>query len=481
MNFIMTPLFAKVYEASKYGIFTYLYSAAAMLNAFLAFGMETTFFRYLQKREREKEKVYGNTFLIILLTSLLLLLSFFIFFNPIASYLQQQFDDPDLELYLKYFVLIMIADALAVIPFARIRAEGRPGRYAFIKLTNITIYIGLNLIFMIAIPEAIARHAPWGIAEWLIVWYKGGWVGYVFIANLAASTITLILLLPELLQLRIQPDRRLILDMLGYSFPILIANFSFIINENLDKLLLKALLPADTGIRDVGIYGMCSKLAIFMSVAVQAFRLGAEPFFFSHAKEKNAGTTYANIMDYLIIAMALGMVGLVANIEWLKFFIRGGTAAAREEYWSGLPVVPVLLMAYVCLGIYMNLSVWYKLSDQTRFGLYISVVGAVVTIVLNLTLIPHFGYMASAWITLATYASMMVLSYVLGQKNYPIPYHLLKNCFYLFSAALLSWISFSIFNRSLWIGNLLFLFFAAVVYRLEGKKLLQLMRGKEII
>lgn len=474
MNFVLTPLFALKYTPAKYGIFGYLYSWAAMVNAFLAFGMETTFFRYLQKKEGEQEKVYSNTFTIILFTSSLLLFTLWLFFEPVSNYLQREFDDKDLALYLKYFVFILITDALAVIPFARIRAEGRPLRFALIKIANILTFVGLNLFFIVLLPWMIGKQAV--DADLFSGWYREGWIGYVFISNLVASLFSLLLLLPELTKLRPLADKALIKDMLSYSTPILIANFSFIINENLDKLLLKGLLPKETSARDVGIYTMCSKLAIFMSIAVQAFRLGAEPFFFAYAKEKNARSTYAVIMDYLIIAMSLAVVGLVANIEVLKYFIRGGTPEARAEFWSGLPIVPILLMAYVFLGIYMNLSIWYKLSDQTRYGLYISGIGAVVTIVLNFSLIPSYGYMASAWITLAAYGTMMATSYFLGQRHYAIPYRINKHLAYLFAAGFTSWLSFSVFHRNLVIGNILFIVFLLAASLLEWKNLKRLIR-----
>lgn len=476
LNFILTPLFALKYNPSTYGIFGYLYSWAAMINALLAFGMETTFFRYLQKRADDKEKVYGNTFLIILITSSLFILTVLVFSRPITHYLEEEFYDKDLGRYLKYFIFILVADALAVIPFAKIRADGRPFRYGMIKLANISAFVFFNLLFIVITPWFIKNQFPF--SAYLASWYQEGWVGYIFISNLIASIFTLILLLPELLKVKIKIDKALIWDMFSYSFPILIANFSFIINENLDKILLKELLPKDTGARDVGIYTMCSKLAIFMSIFVNAFRLGAEPFFFSQSKEKNAKQTYALIMDYFVIALSVAVVALVANIELLKYFTRGGDAASQAAYWSGLHIVPVLLTAYMFLGIYMSLSIWYKLSDQTRYGLYISGVGAFVTIVLNFTLIPSYGYTASAWITLATYASMMVISFILGQKNYPIPYHTLKNLMYIVCSVLISWLSFSIFNRNLIIGNgLLLLFIGAIIFK-EGPQLKQLLKGK---
>lgn len=282
---------------------------------------------------------------------------------------------------------------------------------------------------------------------------------------MAASAITLLLLLPQIVQLRARFNPSVFKEMLLYSWPILIANLSFIVNENFDKLLLGKLLPKNISEAEVAIYGGCAKIAIFLSIFVQAFRLGAEPFFFSHAKNKNAGQTYARIMDYFVIAVCGIFLALAANIELLKYFIK------NEDYWVGLRVIPPLLFGYVSLGIYMNLSVWYKLSDQTRYGLYISGIGAIVTILLNVMFIPKYSYMASAWISLTAYATMMILSYLWGQKNYPIPYNLKKNLAYIISSALLVYISFYVFDRNLFIGNVLLILFVCVVFYFEWKNL----------
>ncbi len=204
---------------------------------------------------------------------------------------------------------------------------------------------------------------------------------------------------------------------------------------------------------------------MFLSIFIQAFRLGAEPFFFSHAKNKNAGQTYAHIMNYFVIAVCLIFVGLIANIEILKYFI------PNKAYWVGLPVVPPLVFGYVSLGIYMNLSVWYKLSDQTKYGLYISGVGAILTIVLNVLFIPKYSYMAAAWVSVISYATMMVLSYIWGQKNYPIPYNLKKNGAYIISSILIVYLSFYVFNRNIFAGNLLLLLFILAAIYFEGKDL----------
>ncbi len=476
-NFVLTPIFVQKYPVAIYGIFTTVYAWAAILNAIMAFGMETTFFRYLQKNEKDKEKVYNNTFIVILFTVVLFVSSTILFTKPIAAWVLPGENVADATKYIQYFIFILSADALAVIPFAKIRADGKPLRFGIIKMINISFFVGFSLLFIIAIP-IILENQWWG-SEWISAWYKPGWIGYVFIANLIASIVTLLVLLPEILQLRLRPDKALIKNMFWYSFPILVANISFIINEILALIFLSKLLPEDISKVALGTYGAVQKIAIFLSIFVQAFRLGAEPFFFSHAKHPNSGKTYAIIMDYFIIFMSLAMVGLVANIDILKYFIKGGNAIEQAKYWSGLPVVPVLLMGYIFLGIYMNLSIWYKLSDQTRYGLYISVTGAIITIVFNLIFIPKYSFYASAWITMFVYFSMMTLSFFLGQRNHPIPYHVLKNVLYILAAAGLSYLSFSVFKKNIIIGNTLFLLFLAVSCWAEKKQIMQFIVKKK--
>jgi len=471
LNFLLTKLYVGVYPTKVYGIFTTMYSYASLLNAVLAFGMETTFFRYLSKYEHDKERVYNNAFLAVALISFVFLAGSFLFINDISLWVMSGGLENyrDYVTYVKLFICILVVDALCIVPFAKVRANGRPGRYGIIKFLNILFFIGLNLLFIYTLPWVIKNHYfPSLHAE---QWFRKGWIGYVFIANLMASALTFLMLLPEISQFRFKFNRAMLTDMFSYSWPVLIANISFIINENLDKIVLGKLLPDDISEQQVGIYGACAKIAVFLSIFIQAFRLGAEPFFFSHAKNKNAGTTYARIMDYFVIAVCLIFVLLVANIELLKYFIKSKDPLERELYWSGLRVVPLLLFGYVSLGIYMNLSVWYKLSDQTKYGLYISVVGAVVTVILNVIFIPKYSYMASAWASLAAYATMMILSYIWGQKNYPIPYNLKKNVAYIVSAVFIVYISFYVFNRNIFIGNGLLIAFASVALYFEWKNL----------
>jgi O-antigen/teichoic acid export membrane protein len=470
LNFFLTPIYVGLYSPKVYGIFSVMYSWASMLNALLAFGMETTYFRYLNKYENDKQKVYNNTFFTVLMLALVFLLFSVLFVNDLAAWMQMgNTFDPDYARYINYFIYILVLDALAVIPFAKLRADGRPLRYSFIKVVNILTFVGFNLLFIFVFPLIIKQNL-YGV-EFISSWYREGWVGYVFISNLIASLITLLFLLPELFKLTLSYDFALLKEMFVYSLPVLIANISFIINENIDKIFLGQLLPPEISEQEVGIYAACCKIAIFLSIFINAFRLGAEPFFFSHAKNKNSGETYAKIMNYFVIAVCMIFVLLVANIELLKYFIKGKDAAEQAIYWSGLKIVPILLFAYVSLGIYINLSIWYKLSDQTRYGLYISGIGAVLTIVLNLIFIPKYSYLASAWISLAAYTVMMVLSYFWGQRNYPIPYNLKKNFMYLLTSVCIVFVAFVVFDRNLVVGNALFLIFTGTIIFVERKEL----------
>jgi O-antigen/teichoic acid export membrane protein len=259
--------------------------------------------------------------------------------------------------------------------------------------------------------------------------------------------------------------------MFVYSLPVLVANISFIINENIDKIFLGQLLPPDIAEQEVGIYAACYKIAVFLSIFINAFRLGAEPFFFSHSKSKNSLETYARIMNFFVIAISLIFVLLVVNIELLKYFITGKDATEQALYWSGLRIVPILLFGYVSLGIYINLSIWYKLSDQTRFGLYISGIGAILTIILNIIFIPKYSYLASAWISLSAYTVMMILSYLWGQQHYPIPYKLKKNIIYLLASICIVFVAFVVFDRNLIIGNAMFLIFTITILFTERKEI----------
>ncbi|OKS89520.1 oligosaccharide flippase family protein [Mucilaginibacter polytrichastri] len=472
LSAILTPLYTRAYLPKVYSIFSTMFSYASIIQAVLSFGMETTFFRYLNKYADKKQQVYNNGFWAIIIITGFFLLITLPFTHAIAGLIKIGNDTPqgDFETYIKYFIGILVLDAWCVIPFAKLRADGRPMRYGVIKVVNIVVTVILNLVLIFGIPYLIAHHlSGW---QWYSQWYRQGWVGYVFVSNLVASVITLVMLLPELRKISLQVDGDMFKEMLVYSWPMLVANLSYIVNENLDKILLGKLLPVNISEHEVGVYSACARISIFLSLFNQAFRMGAEPFFFSHAKNKNAGHTYARIMDYFVITMCVMFVAVIANIEILKHYVN------NRSYWVGLDVVPPLLFGYVSLGIYMNLSVWYKLSDQTKYGLYISGIGAIITIIINVIFIPRYSYMASAWASLIAYASMMILSYIWGQKNYPIPYNLKKNLAYIIASIILVVLSFVVFKRNLFIGNILLILFLGVTFFSERKGIKSILSRK---
>lgn len=486
LTFFLTPVYTRAYATSAYGVLTTMYSYVSMTNALLSFGMETTFFRYLNKNPDRKKQVYNNAFASVFSVTLLFLLLTIPFHNYLANFVDVSSakiladkgikattatgtTHADFLKYIYLFIAIVIIDAWCAIPFAKIRADGKPGRYGAIKLASVLIFVGFNLGFIYVAPYWLNHNLPG--AMWLAHQYTPGWVGYVFVSELISSIITLLLLLPELLKIRFDFDGKMLLNMYQYSWPVLIANLSYLVNENMDKLLLGKMLPRDISLSEVAIYGACAKISLFLSIFVNAFRLGAEPFFFNHAKNKNATHTYAKIMDYFVIAVCIIFVALISNIELLKYFIGGRNVIETALYWIGLPVIPPLVFGYVSLGIYMNLSIWYKLSDQTRYGLYISGIGAIITIVFNIIFIPRYSYMASAWVSFAAYTIMMVLSYIWGQKHYPIPYNLKKNLTYIIISIILVYLSFYVFKRNIFVGNGLLILFAGGALIAEGKEL----------
>ena len=475
LNFILTPLYLGLFATSAYGVFTLLFSWTSIVAAFLSLGMETTYFRFLNKSD-DKKQVFQNSFLTLSLTAILFGLTALLFFPQIIQYFQKDISTSQIDYtpFLYFFLGFIILDNLNVIPFARLRSENRPLRYGIIKTSGILIFIGLNLFFLLALPHLASLKGPLG--TFFNHFYIPHWIGYVFISNLIMSAYSLLWLSPYLKDIRLKMDWTLFKSMLSYSWPILIANLSYIINENLDKIYLKALLPQKDMLKQLGIYSACYKLAIFLNLFIQAFRLGAEPFFFSHASHPDSKKTYAQIMYYFVMVVALISLGILANISWLKYFLHD------SRYWVGLDVVPILVYGYVCLGIYMNLSVWYKLSDQTQFGFYISGIGALITLILNPILIPFMGYMGSAWTTLGAYFIMMLISYIWGQKFYPIPYPLGKIVLILILSLLLSICSFSFFHQNFWWGNFCLIVFIGFLFFMNRKDWLrgfQALKNKE--
>lgn len=423
LNYLLVPIYTRVFTATQYGAVTELYSYIGFLMVLYTYGMETAYFRYVKESEHPSETVYSTAFWSLagstaLLTAVLLLLS------PTLSVSLGYANHTN---YLVYILLILGFDTLTALPFAKLRYDEHPKRFAFVRIANIVVSIGLNLFFLVACPILSPKTAL------VSSWYNPSFgIGYIFISNLTASAITLALLLPELKQLKWNIDTPLLKKMLLYGLPLIVVGLAGSINEMLDRVILKYLLPYDsaTNMAQLGIYGACYKLSILMTLFTQAFKMGAEPFFFAQAKEKNAPQTYAYITRYFTIVGLFIFLGVMLFLPIIKHFI--GT-----NYHQGLAIVPILLLANLCLGIYYNVAIWYKLTNKTALGATISVFGAFVTIVLNLIWIPTMGYIGSAWATLACYAAMMIVSYIWGQQHYKIPYPIVAMAAYLLLALFL--------------------------------------------
>ncbi len=438
LGYLLVPLYTRVFLPGEYGTVNVFYSYASFLMVILTYGMETAFFRF-NEHEQDKQKVFSTGMISLLISSVLFLVVVLSFSGDIARWIEY----PRHVDYVIWFAWILALDALSAVPFAHLRAQNRPARFAWIKMTNIAINIGLNLFFLLLCPFVMKHYPESFPGRFINLIYRPHWgIEYIFISNLFASCITLVMLLPQISTVRwkIHPD--LWKKMLFYAFPLLFAGMAGIINETFDRLLLRYLLPKDIASYQVGIYAACYKISILMTIFIQAYKYAAEPFFFAQAKEKDAKKVYARIMDYFIIIVSL--IFLVTML-YLNDFIM--PILVGKKYWEGKGVIPVLMMANLFLGVYYNLSIWYKLTAKTSWGAWLSLIGAVITLILNFWWIPlsssHliYGYYGSAWATFICYGSMMILSYLIGQKYFPVKYNLLKFAGYLGLSVLLYVIS----------------------------------------
>ncbi|WP_041632717.1 lipopolysaccharide biosynthesis protein [Maribacter sp. HTCC2170] len=456
LSFLLLPFHTDILQTADYGQLSVIYAWFAIFNVFLAYGMETAFFRFYNGTD-SKKKVVSTSLVSVIITT--------VAFMVIALLLQNSISvatniNPN---YLRYAIFILTLDALVIIPFAWLRANERPMRYAVVKILNVVVNLGLNVFFLYFLPK-LAQSNPDGLFSGI---YRPNFeISYIFIANLIASAITLFLMLQLYLKTKYVFDKVLWWKMMKYAMPVLVAGVAFTINEVFDRILLERLLPADVADSEVGMYSACYKLALFMTLFATAFRMGIEPFFFSHSKTENPQKAYAQITNYFVVLGSIILLGVVVFADVLKeLFVRD------PKYWEAMSIVPIIILASFFLGIYHNLSVWYKVTDRTKYGAYISIIGAIITIIINLVFIPHFGYMASAVATLAAYGSMTILSLFFGRMYYPIPYNFRKITFYLLISILFSALSFYVFDRNLFYGIPLLLLFLGMVYKLENNNL----------
>lgn len=466
LNFFLVPLYTILFMPSEYAIVAEMYAYAALLMVVGSFGMETSFFRFFKENLSEgRNSVFASSFIFLSFNSLLLLL-IGIFFHPnIAHFLGYENHSE----YIIYFVFIIAFDLLCVIPFALLRQQNKAIKFATIKTINILLNIFFNIFFLLLCPKLLS-NGIFASGSLLPMCSQGVSVGHVFIANLIASVATFIILIPEIKKNITLFNYNVFKKMLVYAWPILIAGIAFIINETADKILIKHLMPKGIAMRELGIYSACYKLTIFMTLFVQAYRFAAEPFFFNQFKKPNAKKIYSLMMEVFILFALWIFLFIVLYIDVIKFII------PNNLYHEGITIIPIVLCANIFLGIYYNLSVWYKVTNRTKYAAIISSLGALTTIILNIVLIPILGYVGAAWATLFCYLMMVVLSFYYGQIYYRIKYKTKTLLTYFFIALSLFFCS-SIFDIKLYkniqIDNTVIFFLYTIFIYYDVKKKMQ--------
>jgi O-antigen/teichoic acid export membrane protein len=415
LNYLLVPLYTYQFSRpDEFGVITEFYAYIAFLNIVLIYGMETALFNFSVRRD-DGRLVYSTALLSLWITTGLFLAVVLWQAGTLADLLGYRLQPQ----YVVWTAWILALDTIAALPFAALRQQQRAGRFALLKTINILVNVAAS-VFLIGVCKWAHDSAQQdGLMGWAASIYQPGiGIGYVFVANLIASAATLVMLLPDL-WLRLRFDPVLWRQMLAYALPLMLAGLAGMTNETLGRILLKYLSPGDNSLEQLGIYGACYKMSVLMSIFIQAFRYAAEPFFFAYYKQQDSRTLYALVMNWFVIACSVILLAVMMNMSWIQYFV-------GANYRSGIAVVPILLLANLCLGVFFNFSIWYKLTQKTRFGAWLTFWGAGVTVFLNFLWVPWLGYMGSAWATLVCYASMAWLSGLLGQHYYPIPYYFLR-------------------------------------------------------
>lgn len=430
LNYLLVPMYTRWLLTEEYGMVTELYAYMAFFLVVLLYGMETTFFRYAEKHS-DPEQVFSTSMFSIFTTSALFFGIIWVFIDPIASMMNYSHNS---DLILMSAGIVSI-DAFTAIQYARLRQQNKPMRFSLFRIITVAVNVGLNLYF-IWFCDVLYKSNP--DSPLLILYNPEYRVRYVFISNLIASLLSIVLLSSQLLRLKPVFSLSLYKQMIKYAFPLLIVGVMGMINEVLDKIIFKYLAPVPPEITDkhsyilgeLGIYGANYKLAVLMTLFIQMFRYAAEPFFFAQAKKENAKQVYADVMKYFVIFGLLIFLGVMLYMDIFKYFI-------GPETWEGLYIVPIVLLANLFLGIFYNLSIWYKLTDLTRYGAVIALTGSVITIALNFLLIPRFSYLGAAWVHFICYFAMMIISWFWGKIHFRVSYDLRRiGMYFLFAMAL---------------------------------------------
>lgn len=429
LNYLLVPLYTSVLSAESggYGVVSNVYAYTALILVFLTFGMETGFFRFANKSDEDAGKVYSNTLLFVGTLSLIFVIAGLSFLAPISDFLEY----PDHKDYVAMMMIVVAMDSFLSIPFAYLRYKKRPFKFAAVKLFNIIGNILLNLFFLLLCPWLHTTYP--GMVSWF---YNPDYlVGYIFVSNLIMSASQFLFFIPEFRGLSLKPDFKLQKKMFSYSFPILIFGLVGILNQTVDKMIYPFLFDdRQEGLVQLGIYSATSKVALVMAMFTQAFRYAYEPYVFSISNKSDSSSMYSSAMKYFFIFSLLAFLSVMFYMDILKYMV-------ASDYWEGLGVVAIVMGAEILKGIYFNLSFWYKLTDETRWGAYFSIIGCVVIIMLNVWLVPEYGYLASAWASVAGYGTITLLSYIIGQKKYPVDYPINAMFVYLLLAAILYSIS----------------------------------------
>lgn len=460
LNFALTPLHSEVLAKEEFGEATDIYSMIAFLMVILTFGMETAYFRFSKDKDLSDKDVFNASTSWVLGSGVLAILLVLIFLDPLASLLQYS-SHPE---YLVWMIIIVAIDALAAVPFAKLRADNKPLKFVLIRFSTTGTMVLLNLVFYWLFPYFQKE----GIGEsWLsYVYNPNAGAAYMLIANLVGNLVMLLLFAPDLFRVRLNFKKALLKKLLLYSLPLVIAGLPGIANEMANRQFLKFLLPDGENFTALGIFGANVKIATFMMLFIQAFRFAAEPFFFSGEGEFKG--KMAKVMHYFVVIQSVIFLGLVCFLDLIK-----RTHFIDEKYWEGLDIVPILVFANLLLGINFNLNIWYKLKNLTRMGVYITVVGFVFTVVSNLLLIPRYGYIGAAWATLISYASMTAVSYYLNQKYDYTKYPIKRIGLHLFTVLVLAYLSFYVFHSDLLISSLCFFGYLIVLWFTEAKTILK--------
>ena len=424
LNWLLVPFYTRTLSSTgEYGVVTNIYAWTALLLIILTYGRETGFFRFINKKEeQEPMRVYTSILYSIAFTSVLFIAAALLFLKPVSGLLGYG-DHPE---YIGMMSCIVSVDAVCCIPFAYLRYQGRPVRFATLKLVNILLNIILNIFFLVLCPKLNNYHSE--LIQWFYQPNYGA--GYIFIANTFTTAITFFLLIPDMLPaIRTKFDFGRLKNIIRYSMPILILGVVGIFNQTADKILFLFLIEDKKYAESqLGIYGACFKIAVVMVMFIQAFRYAYEPFIFAKNRESDNKKSYIDAMKYFIIFSLLIFTGVMFYIDIIKYFV-------SPEYYLGLSVVPIVMLGELFYGVYYNLSVWYKLTDKTRWGAYFSIIGCMLTVAIIISFVPHYGFIACAWASFASNLVMMLLSYFTGQRQFPIAYNLRSAFFYLLVAA----------------------------------------------